>query len=533
MNCVIPFHAGDKAQVARWLSWAEELGGMGGHRLFLMPAMGQKADFQTSLPFTTLEDSYGLKSNWSASNNAVRDASAPNSMIRQIAWHFYLNKLGYWLFCEPDAIPLRPGWHDALDEEYRRERKHFMGALVPGKEGDYPEHMTGVAIWPEDAITCRTLMLPTNATIDGHPGQVELAFDIAAAPEIVHGGRFHATKLIQHVFRGPKFEGAVDLQRVSKDAVLFHTDKDGGLIRLLRQKLKGGDAELSPVCAEKPVSIAAKSDAASTSNPEKPRVCTYFRPCVDPEALAEQKRILAIWQENWSSHGWEPVIITENDARKHPDFQKYYDAFYAMPTVNPKEYEMACWLRWVAMAAIGGLMVDYDALVTGTLSYGHRGEIAFPLILSDSNPVPCAVVGTKEQYQCALTNFLNCPPSLEQGALHLSDQIAVQLLGFPTVGICKEVGTPGWRDAKLIHFSHAACGQKRSEEMRAWAEKPVLTQKFLDEQKETIVASDTAQRFVIKDILENALPRAELLEKIKRLARKNAGRGMALARLIK
>lgn len=517
LNIVIPFHAGDKAQVARWLSWVEELGGMGAHRLFLMPAMGQKADFQTSLPFATLEDSYGLKSNWSASNNAVRDASAPNSMIRQIAWHFYLNKLGYWLFCEPDAIPLRPGWHDALDEEYRRERKHFMGALVPGKEGDYPEHMTGVAVWPEDAITCRTLMLPTNATIDGHPGQVELAFDIAAAPEIVHGGRFHATKLIQHVFRGPKFERSVDLQRVSKDAVLFHTDKDGGLIRLLRQKLKGGDAELSPVCAEKPVSIAAKSDAASTSNPEKPRVHTYFRPCVDPEALAEQKRILAIWQENWSSHGWEPVIITENDARKHPDFQKYYDAFYAMPTVNPKEYEMACWLRWVAMAQIScGVMTDYDVLNNGWIppKWAFDPEMVAPFVYSTNNPVPCAVSGYKRGFEFAAVSFATSKERFtEGGKAHVSDQLLIQKWGWPSNDDCKEVGTPGWRDAKLIHFSHAACGKNRSEEMRRFVSGESVNQGMYE-----------VQEFV-SEIL--------LLEKIKLLARKNAGRGMALARMIK
>jgi hypothetical protein len=526
LNVVIPYHEGDKAQVARWLQWVEELGGMGAHRLFLMPAMGQKADFQTSLPFTLLEDSYGLKSNWSASNNPVRDASAPNSMIRQIAWHFYLQKLGYWLFCEPDAIPLRPGWHDALDEEYRRERKHFMGALVPGKEGEYPDHMTGVAIWPEDSITCRTLMLPTHATVQGHEGQVELAFDVAAAPEIVHGGRFHATKLIQHVFRGPKFERPGDLVRISKEAVLWHTDKCGGLIRLLREQKNGGCSS-TVECHQDESRKAKASDPGSTPGvppQEKPRVFTYFRPCVDPEALAEQKSILAIWEKNWSDHGWEPVILTEAHARKHPDFQKYYDAFYAMPTVNPRAYEQAAWTRWIAMAANeGGLMVDYDVLIAGSLSYGHRGEISFPLILSDNNPVPCAVTGTKQQYQRAIDAFLAAKPESEQGAPHLSDQIAVQQLGFPAIDICKEVGVAGWRDAKLIHFSHAACGRHRSADMGLFVAGAATSE-------------DIAEPLFEKHCNESRvfdLSESEILEKISALCRKNAGRAMAIARMMK
>jgi hypothetical protein len=478
MNIVIPFHEGDKAQVARWLQWAEELGGMGAHRLFLMPAMRQKADFKTFMPFTVLEDSYGLKSNWSASNNPVRDAAAPNSMIRQIAWHFYLNKLGYWLFCEPDAIPLRPGWHDALDEEYRRERKYYMGALVPGKEGEYPEHMTGVAIWPENAITCRSLMLPTHATVEGHSGQVELAFDVAAANEIIGGGSFHATRLIQHVFRGPKFDKPEDLKRIDSKAVLFHTDKDGGLIDLLRIS-RGGE-----VGTQEPHKLP---QAGSIPAPATNIVYTYYRQIKGRDQL-EQEWLLSQWAGRWIKAGWIPKVIGPNEASSHPFFNDFMALVSTLPTVNMREYEEACWLRWLAMVQVGGgLMTDYDVFNYGLSPQEIEppsGEL--PCILADHNPCPCAVLGTAQQYANMVNVIMTRAKAsigTERGQPHLSDQSFVQKHAslFTTRDICFQHGRSGSDLAKLVHYSHSSCqGRPRKdvippiEQMRSEASAPVI-----------------------------------------------------------
>lgn len=460
MNIAQAFHAGDKEQTRRWLAWVEELGGLGRHKLFLMPAKGQQADFRTSLPFTVVVDEWGVTSDWSQSNASVRDASAPNTMVRQFAWHFYLQKLGPWMFCEPDAIPLRPTAFDELEDEYRRSGKVFMGARVRVPNVD--EHATGNMIFPQDAAAhCKNLMLPVHAKIEDR--YVELAFDVAAAPDII-GPHFHETRLIQHVFRGATFEKMDDLARIDPAACLFHTDKDGGLISLLRKRRAG---------LETPPAESHKRDTEIPAPvPTKPNVFTYFRPCVDVAALAEQRRILAIWEKNWRDAGWEPIILTETHARKHPEFERYRKAFEAMPTVSPKDYEMACWLRWMAMAVIGGgFMIDYDVLSNG-YEGGHwmlKGDGKLPLIMSANNPVPCAVIGTREQYQNAIDAFLTCSIGTEQGKPHLSDMLAVQALKFPAVDICREFGKPGWKEAKLIHFSHASVRGNRSKPMDEFA----------------------------------------------------------------
>jgi hypothetical protein len=41
-----------------------------------------------------------------------------NSLFFTAAEHVKANKLGTWLFMEPDAIPLRSGWLDTLEMEW-------------------------------------------------------------------------------------------------------------------------------------------------------------------------------------------------------------------------------------------------------------------------------------------------------------------------------------------------------------------------------------------------------------------------------
>ncbi len=262
MNFSVAFHEGDKAQVQRWLDWCAEIGGMGRHKLWLMPVKGLTADFVTNIPFETIQDGQGIRTDWAKGSGEVRDAAGANSMVRQMCWHFYMKKLGAWTFMEPDAIPLREGWHDAWEDEYNRERKHFMGGFVPGKSGQYPDHMTGVGVYSEKTVELsKLMMLPTHARVDGSSRVVELAFDVAAAPDILR--HCHQTKLIQHVFRGPPFTDIRDLGRIDREAVMWHSDKDGGLIKLLRIKKNGGVVQESQNNAEMRADVGSRPTATT------------------------------------------------------------------------------------------------------------------------------------------------------------------------------------------------------------------------------------------------------------------------------
>ncbi len=245
-----------------------------------------------------------------------------------------------------------------------------------------------------------------------------------------------------------------DLSRLRPEAVLWHSDKSGGLVKFLRERRSGKPAPSPNVPA--PASIAIDEKFVE---PSKPHVYTYFAPCKGADALAEQERLLAFWKEAWSANGWEPVVLTEEDAKKHPKFKEWSKSLLAKPTINPKGFEGACWLRHIAMAVDGGFLVDYDVLPFGYSGgieeCGYRLGKKLPNLLCLG--VPCAVVGDAGQFENAIKAFIACDPVIESGKLHLSDMHACQKLGFPSIDLCKEWNTPGWETAKLVHFSHAAC----------------------------------------------------------------------------
>jgi len=129
----------------------------------------------------------------------------------------------YFLWLEPDAIPIRPGWLDALESEYRCAGKPFMGELVDlgEKRPDVPKHMSGVGFYQNP------IYLLAGECYRAH----EVAWDIAAKDQIIPHAHF--TKLIQHYWKHGTF---TSLDGLRPETMIFHSSKDGSLIDLLRKK---------------------------------------------------------------------------------------------------------------------------------------------------------------------------------------------------------------------------------------------------------------------------------------------------------
>ncbi len=97
-----------------------------------------------------------------------------------------------WLWCEPDCVPLRESWLDALAALYYVQPKRFMGAWVDTKqEGMPPRHLAGCAIYDSHAYSGMR-EFTTSSTV---------AFDIGAANYTVI--RSTNTQLIQHFWGRP------------------------------------------------------------------------------------------------------------------------------------------------------------------------------------------------------------------------------------------------------------------------------------------------------------------------------------------
>jgi hypothetical protein len=127
----------------------------------------------------------------------------------------------YFMWMEPDAIPLESQWLDKLEAEYKRSGKPFMGDKV--QVGNIPVHMSGVGIYPNP------LHQYAGEAYRAH----DVAWDMAGAGQIVP--QAHFTELIEHAWKHPSFKSHAELAtQIAKPTILFHSSKDGSLIDLLR-----------------------------------------------------------------------------------------------------------------------------------------------------------------------------------------------------------------------------------------------------------------------------------------------------------
>ena len=144
-----------------------------------------------------------------------------------------------WLWLEPDCVPLKSGWLSALTEAYNSQPKRFMGALIETDQPGVPKvHLAGCAIYPN----CFYQDIEKKKFCDG-----KTHFDLQWANYVVPGAV--NTELLFHRWGAPSdpptFKavkeltdgvnvGTLDL--IPPSAVLFHRNKDGSLIDLLRNQ---------------------------------------------------------------------------------------------------------------------------------------------------------------------------------------------------------------------------------------------------------------------------------------------------------
>jgi hypothetical protein len=461
----IPFWTGDRPRAERLLNWLKEIGGT---HFPIMLLASKEADPDSLLPLAkesnpesfVVYDYENIKTDWAASKEPGRSAQGPNSLFRQAATYFHDwtgkgNGKGEWFFLETDAFPICTGWDVKLFEEYKQCGKPFMGAHVPGGDG-YPEHMSGVAVWPQN-----------TPELAGDAMRCERgAFDVVGASQIVPNAAF--TTSIVHKFWHPGFKSQDEVDEwIKPNTLVFHANKDGSLLPFLRERTTGRVVQLVDTADLKSASPAGSTPAAPTSlNVVK----TYYEK-LEGRNHAEQEWLLGTWADSWRKHGWHPVVINHDLAKTHPYYQMFLKAYTDLPSVNGKDYELACYIRHVAMVQSGGgLLVDYDVINVGfTPDMLPHTNQKYPAIMADKNPCPCGVYGSAEEYDklCYFMAKQGKEAIVQEGGRpHTSDQHFIQHFAahFYSYEIIWQYGQKGWEKAKLIHFSSGSCqGRPRSE----------------------------------------------------------------------
>lgn len=245
--CVIPYCAHDVDLAKNLLTWIGQLGGCPGHSCVLAPDAVVPKDQRMALKALALQTFDNVETHVIT---PPQDGYAPNHMFMLTAKQIMANFKMPWLWCEPDAVPLKHGWLDQLATEYAQSPKRFVGNLVNGNQPGLPAvHLTGVSIYPPDAFEVYEKFPSIRSA--------NVAWDMEAASDVVP--RSQHTDLIQSFWGKrdlpPTFvkeklagspENALPLSFISPEAVLFHRSKDGSLINLLREQETQSKLQESP-----------------------------------------------------------------------------------------------------------------------------------------------------------------------------------------------------------------------------------------------------------------------------------------------
>lgn len=441
MLVVLPFHAGDKDQAVRLAGWIRELGGVKEHScLVLCPPTTDGVGV-----VEPLREAFGHVFGLILERDEPGWPQGPNFM-----WHRMGVEMSArpqpepWLWLEPDAVPLVPTWLDQIAAEYKTCGKPFMGDRTE-VVGVAP-HMSGVAVYP--AMVCNHLERITD--LFPPPGGQHYAWDLVFANQILP--KAHFTKLIHHVRwldpvrrTPPLFKDAASLSHLRPGAVLFHHNRNGDLIDRLREA-RGGVSPTRSVLIGGEIAGSSPAPAIASVQTRERVIHTYPVPVEGRDDAA----LVALWKEQWEAKGWATVVLGESDAKAHRLYDLAQRAWAVFPTVNNREYERACWNRWLAMSAVGGgWMSDYDVMPMGNLPSGS-GELQFFSKGMNDPVVPCLVWGTKDGYESAIYHFLNFKTV---GLKHFSDMIALEGLPADFNHCVKECGEDGWEKADAVHFS--------------------------------------------------------------------------------
>ena len=189
-----------------------------------------------------------------------------------------------------------------------------------------------------------------------------------------------------------------------------------------------------------------------------------------------QEQILRLWVDNWKQAGFDPVVIGQQQAEAHPSYDEFRNYVTKMPFMNVFEYELACFLRWMAMAHIGGgLMADYDCFNAGF----EPGDVIFKdMTIYEPPHVPCLVSGSSLEYERVIQIFMNFNIGMYKDWLKphsrngkgVSDMLILanhsdQLNG---VDMVRQYNKDGMSGAKAIHFSNSSCGGQKFKAIQSW-----------------------------------------------------------------
>ena len=184
------------------------------------------------------------------------------------------------------------------------------------------------------------------------------------------------------------------------------------------------------------------------------------------ESFPHDRALLELWKETWSRHGWEPVVLSEEHARRHRMHDELCESPWLQHTINQWDYARCCYRRWMAYATEDDprlITADYDVI-----NYGWRPEDCpapvgpWGITILDVELVPCLVTGPTTGYEQIVRLFRNASRMKAAGPLCIADDLSdmnlIRDFGGHVLHRGDEVRLylrPDWEQGRLVHFPNS------------------------------------------------------------------------------
>lgn len=237
MICVLPFCLSDAAEMLRLVKWIQLLGPCKNHDALIVTDAAVPVG-KVNEVMSVAEQAFARVKAISNDKPVAGWPNGSNSLFHTASKYIYQNDKAHWLWLESDAIPLKTGWLDTVQSELDSSpvETTYIGHIYEGTPPNPKQAMSGVAIYK---WTC-------YLDFEDRILNSSLAWDMDLAHVMVSQGRH--TNLIHHLWgefgKPPVFaEKAVlgtevlCLEQIPKDAVIWHREKQGSLVRLLKKRL--------------------------------------------------------------------------------------------------------------------------------------------------------------------------------------------------------------------------------------------------------------------------------------------------------
>lgn len=190
-------------------------------------------------------------------------------------------------------------------------------------------------------------------------------------------------------------------------------------------------------------------------------IYTYYQTLPLNTAIEDENLwLLDIWQKSWRYHGWNPIVLTLDDAKRNPLYQKFRDKCETYPTVNSREYETACYVRWLTMFDKSGWTTDFDIINYGFKPVDYKNKI----VSLTGSLGGSTIFGPNEFYQNVIDTIYNYKFDEDvdftvidnEKILHVSDMKIMDkcLKPIKSIVLEKKYGLDGYESVPVVHYNN-------------------------------------------------------------------------------